>query len=46
MLKIWDNYIKFSKEKRKFINSEDSYTYTSNITKRKYEQIIYRKSSV
>ena len=46
MLKIWDNSIKFSKEKRNFINSEDSYTYTSNITKRKYEQIIYGKDSI
>ncbi len=44
MLKIWDNCIKFSKENRKFINYKDSYTYTSNITKRKYEQIIYRKN--
>ena len=33
MLKIWDNCIKFSKENGKFINSEDSYTYTSNINK-------------
>ena len=41
MWKIWDNCIKFSKEKLEFTTLLHSYTYTLNITNRKYEQIIY-----
>ena len=35
MLKIWDNYIKFSKEKSEFPILLHSYTYTLDINKLK-----------